>query len=55
MTLQAAPGDDWGQTMIDLGYTWCRPCVEYHRPPECAIREDGSTAHWWEPTTEEEP
>lgn len=46
---QPAPGDDeGGQTMVDLGYTWCRPCREYHRPPECAILQDGSTAHWWD-------
>lgn len=49
MNLRIMPGDDeWGPTMNDLGYTWCRPCVDYHRPPECAIREDGATAHWWE-------
>lgn len=43
-----APGDDWGDTYVELGYTWCQPCGEYHRPPRCALRPDGTIAHPWE-------
>jgi hypothetical protein len=32
---------DWSQSYRDLGYDWCRPCQEWHRPPECAIDQDG--------------
>jgi hypothetical protein len=36
------PADDaWHRTYLELGYEWCRPCREYHRPPECAIDEQG--------------
>ncbi len=34
--------DDWDQAHRDLGYTHCRPCREWHRPPECAIDENGT-------------
>lgn len=44
------PQDEWTSVYADLGYVWCRPHEEYHRPPECAIRADGSTAPWWEPS-----
>ena len=37
----AGPADDWHQTYVELGYLYCRPCREYHRPPECAINEYG--------------
>lgn len=23
------------------GYLWCEPCGEHHRPPQCAIDQDG--------------
>ena len=26
---------------FDCGYPWCRACGEHHRPPECAIDEQG--------------
>lgn len=36
------PADDyWHRAYLDAGYDWCRPCGEYHRPPECAIDERG--------------
>ncbi|QXN73930.1 hypothetical protein SEA_BLAB_3 [Microbacterium phage Blab] len=41
-------GDEWDQVMFDAGYTWCQPCGEHHRPPQCALRPDGSIAHPWE-------
>lgn len=22
-------------------YPWCRPCADHHRPPECAIDQQG--------------
>ena len=34
----AAETDRWFEA---CGYYFCRPCGEYHRPPECAIDEDG--------------
>lgn len=46
--------DDWHQTMLDLGYIWCRPCVEYHRGRECAIDEHGVPELDW-PAEEEPP
>ena len=39
-------GSDWDQTYRDAGYEWCRPCGEWHRPPECAIDELGRALHW---------
>lgn len=33
--------DEWAQTFRDCGYEWCRPCREWHRPPECWIDEQG--------------
>ncbi len=24
-----------------MDYPWCRPCDEHHRPPECAVDEEG--------------
>ncbi len=39
---------DWDQVHRDLGYEWCRPCAEWHRPPECAIDEDGVPELDWE-------
>lgn len=48
---QTAPGDrkienvdDWDQTLRELGYVDCRPCDEWHRPPECWITEEGTPA-----------
>jgi hypothetical protein len=35
--MRQQPGDDWSQTYNDLGYSWCRPCEEYHRLPECVV------------------
>lgn len=35
------PPDEWDQTFMDAGYSWCRPCGEWHRPPECAVDERG--------------
>lgn len=40
--------DEWDQVMIDAGYAWCRPCDEWHRPPECAVALDGLPVHWWD-------
>jgi hypothetical protein len=38
-------GGDWtGEGSCayrDTGYLWCRPCREHHRPPECAVDEQG--------------
>ncbi len=32
----------WDQTMRELGYTWCRPCAEWHKTHgECPIDQDG--------------
>jgi hypothetical protein len=39
MACDCAPDSCW---FVDLGYVWCRPCGEHHRPPECAIDERGS-------------
>lgn len=36
--------DPWDQACLDLGYAWCRPCQEWHRPPECWIDQDGTPA-----------
>lgn len=38
--------DEWYQAMVDVGYAWCRPCREYHRPPECCIDQDGNALDW---------
>ena len=38
------PHDDRDQAYLDAGYIRCRPHGEWHRPPECAINEDGSVA-----------
>jgi hypothetical protein len=46
---QKAPvteGSDWDQTYLDAGYEWCRPCREWHRPPECPIDEQGRPLNW---------
>lgn len=32
-------GDDCWHAAF--GYPWCRPCGEHHRPPECAIDDQG--------------
>ena len=34
-------GDSWDAAYITMGYVWCRPHEEWHRPPECAINEQG--------------
>lgn len=40
------PGEEeWAQTYRDCGYDWCRPCREWHRPPECWITPDGVPAY----------
>lgn len=31
---------------IQVGYPFCRPCDEHHRPPECAIDEHGRALNW---------
>jgi len=38
-------GDDDPQGCIYLnsGYPYCRSCAEHHRPPECAINEQGQS------------
>lgn len=41
-------GIDWDRALLDAGYIHCRPHDEWHRPPECAIRQDGTPAPWWE-------
>lgn len=33
---------EWDETYRDGGYEYCRPCDDYHRPPECAITETGA-------------
>lgn len=33
--------DPAGCMNLNAGYPWCRPCGEHHRPPECAIDEQG--------------
>lgn len=33
--------DEWSGTFRALGYEWCRPCAEWHRPPECWIDSGG--------------
>jgi hypothetical protein len=33
---------DWDRVLLDAGYIWCRPCADWHRPPECWITEDGT-------------
>jgi hypothetical protein len=38
--------DEWAQTYRDCGYDYCRPCREWHRPPECAIDEQGRALDW---------
>ena len=35
------PPDEWDKVQMAAGYTWCRPCAEWHRPPECWIDEQG--------------
>lgn len=35
------PPGEWDLTYWDCGYSWCRPCEEWHRLPECAIDPDG--------------
>lgn len=36
--------ESWDRTYAELGYTWCRPEQEWHRPPECSIEPDGATS-----------
>lgn len=31
------PPDEWDIAFMQTGYSYCRPCGEYHRPPECVI------------------
>lgn len=37
---------------LAVGYPWCRPCHEHHRPPECAVDEHGRSlapcGHPWD-------
>ena len=40
------PPDEWDQTFLDCGYSWCRPCEEWHRPPECSVDEQGRALRW---------
>ena len=39
--------DEWHQAHVDAGYDYCRSCKEYHRPPECAINEQGVPLDPW--------
>lgn len=34
-------GGGGGCAYVSMGYPWCRPCEDHHRPPECAIDELG--------------
>lgn len=36
--------DEWDPVLISLGFVLCRPCNEWHRPPECWIDETGTPA-----------
>lgn len=31
---------------LAANYPWCRPCEEHHRPPECAVDEQGRALAW---------
>lgn len=33
--------DPAGCMNLNAGYPFCRPCGEHHRPPECAIDQQG--------------
>jgi hypothetical protein len=50
--------DEWDQVLLDVGYINCRPCDEWHRPPECAIDDQGRALRWdgvpWEVADAEE-
>lgn len=48
MADQYAP-DEWDQAHRDIGREWCRPCREWHRPPECTIDQDGSPTDHYAP------
>ena len=39
--------DEWHQTYLDAGYDFCRPCRQYHRPPECPVDETGTPHPAW--------
>ena len=36
----------WHWSPSYYGYLFCRPCGEHHRPPECAIDEQGRALRW---------
>lgn len=36
--------DAWDRAFIEAGYAYCRPCAEWHRPPECWIDQRGVPA-----------
>lgn len=38
--------DEWDETLIEAGYIYCRPHEEWHRPPECAIDQQGEPLMW---------
>lgn len=40
------PPDEWDLTYWDCGYSWCRPCTEWHRLPECPVDEEGYALTW---------
>lgn len=40
--------EEWAGTYRDIGYDWCRPCGEWHRPPECPIDEQGRAVPTWD-------
>jgi hypothetical protein len=42
-----ASEEEGANTYRDAGYDWCRPCGEWHRPPECPINERGEPAPTW--------
>lgn len=46
--------DPAGCMNANAGYDWCRPCGDHHRPPECAVDEQGRSlapcGHPWEDT-----
>ena len=45
-TYRPDPDDPWTITHLAAGYVWCRPHEEWHRPPECAINEQGQAVDW---------
>ena len=42
--------DEWAAVHRALGKEWCRPCAEWHNPPECWIDTEG-VSRFDQPTT----